>query len=321
MRTLLVLLASVVFVSCGIEPDVSLSSADKDEDTHASTQSQADTAQLAADIGCELAQPADKRLPTSAWQHTSYYRSQQDIAYGCVENSSSEHIDLNSHNGAICVGQGSLFRLSVAAKAGAQPSIGICDKKGTLLKDALMMWQQPEITATVEQGVATLADLFITRKLPEGAQLRVAGTQQGLHTIDIATILPSGANFTADTAILESDPVIYQWHLSYWPKLKINYSVDWYILAEDGDTRRVSSVMQTEVTNSNYQILGNNTNPSLAITAAQPHDDDADGDPLLRELPSCYRLVTKISSPDESNISEHPTATAAAISRQIGQCD
>lgn len=298
-----ILVALMVMPSCDFE--VSGGGASSQGGTKVKNQGETagddekDSSRLAA-LGCEKAS-AKPKGPVS----------KKDIASGCME-SSGEHIDLDSHEGLICVGKGSMFEVSFTADSVDDVHIAICDSDGKLIEDALMMWHKPEIEAEAEQGGVSFKKLFLTGGLPDDAKLHVAGitqdstTDEDYITFDIATLLPSGVGFSNGAAtIMESYPVQYKWELVYWPRLELGDEVDWYILAaanEDGE-REVSEVMQTEVTSERYRILGDDTNPSLSLRALQPHDDDQDGDDLLRELPDCYRLVTKISREGESNSS------------------
>ena len=206
-----------------------------------------------------------------------------------------------------------MFEVSFTADSVDDVHIAICDSDGKLIEDALMMWHKSEIEAEAEQGGVSFKKLFLTGSLPADAKLHVAGitqdstnTDEDYITFDIATLLPSGVGFSNEAAtIMESYPMQYKWELVYWPRLEQDDVVDWYILAagNSNSEREVSKVMQTEVTSGSYRILGDDTNPSLSLRASQPQDDDQDGDDLLRQLPDCYRLVTKISREGESDSS------------------
>lgn len=237
------------------------------------------------------------------------------IAHGCLEDSGND-INLDIHKGTICVGRGSLFALKVTPISYqlesyppkhkyAKVQLVILDGDGKPIEGVLMMWRQTELQAKLVEGVAVFENLFIPRSLPADAQLRVTGAKLASdsnddagYSFDISTLLGSGSSFSINSVrVLESWPVKYVWQLGYWPRLELGSVVDWYIEAGETSTAEpaVSEVMQTQVTQNNYYRYGNATNPSLELRAGQTHPDDAEGDEVLRDLPDCYRLVTKIT--------------------------
>ena len=250
------------------------------------------------------------------------------IGHGCDE-SSGNHINLDTHDGIICLGGGSLFSIKVTAGTDVftsvlesdppktkkvvqlkQVHLDVTDGKGAVIAGALRMWRQTEFLAKVVDDVVFFENLFISKSLPADAQLRVIGSKRGSdqnndsYYFDIATLLGSDVNFSVDSSsVLESLLLKYKWHLGYWPKLKLNSVVDWYI--EVGESSNASppfsEVMQTVVTADNYFQIGGATNPSLILYASQPHENDKTGDKVLRDLPDCYRLVTKITSEVKGN--------------------
>ena len=262
------------------------------------------------------------------------------LFYGCDEASGDE-IDLDTHEGLICLEEGSFFTLKVTPvtyeevpqntgdKQGGQSFLGevtlaIVDGDGNDITGALLMWHKTELQAKVVKGVAHFNNLFIPRDLPEDAQLlmkganRTSSNSSDSYAFDIATEFGSGLGFTINSILyLERFPLIYNWYLGYWPQLEYGSVVDWYI--ETGKSSsgqaQVSKLLQQNVTKHNYYRRGNDTNPSLDLRADQTHPDDEEGDDVLRELPSCYRLVTKITTQDVSASPENNDSTTNDIAK------
>ena len=247
---------------------------------------------IAASIGCSYSKKEGGNV------------SVPDVASTCNKNSGKQ-VNLDSHDGMICERKGDLFDISFTTKPDTKVQIGVCDEDGNLIKDALMMWQKPEMVAKRVDDVVTFENVFISMELPYpfDAQLRIAGAKNASNNkqylaFDLSEELPPALfnRFSYRVTILESNPSQYRWKLGYGPEeLKVGDKVDWYIFADaddDSSTPRVSKIMQTEVTSDNYKIVDNDTNPSLLLSTSQP---DENGDPLLRKLPSCPKLVSKVS--------------------------
>ena len=248
----------------------------------------------------------------------------EEVAYGCLEDSGNA-INLDTHEGSICMGRGNLFTLKVtpisytsvlessppqSTTTYAKVQLAILDKDGKTIDGALMMWQQTELQAEVVKGVAVFKELLIPRSLPADAQLYVTGAQLGSASsndtgsyFDIATLLGSGINFTVVSdygVVLESLPPQYRhtWTLGYWPQLTLGSVVDWYLERKGSNNiaPAVSKVMQTKVTQNNYVLGESLPNPNLSLSANIPDEDDKEGDEVLKDLSHCYRLITKITT-------------------------